>query len=118
MPITPLHTIMIAANTESRAKVSEPGPSRAISVTISDTSMMVTASASTKVPYGSPTRRAIASAWATDTNTNTTCNATSTALTSTDGVLPHVRPTAASPTSGATNEPASSVRWRVIAPKS
>jgi hypothetical protein len=61
-PTKPLHTIMMTANTVSRASAGElPGVSTIDS--INATSMIVTASVRTSVPNGSPTRCAITSAW-------------------------------------------------------
>jgi hypothetical protein len=62
IPTMPLQVIMTAANTVSRANDSLPGPPPTISVTISPTSMIVTAMASTSDPKGSPTRWATTSA--------------------------------------------------------
>ena len=58
----PLQQIMIAANTVSRGSASLPAPPDSITETISATSMTVTATASTSVPKGSPTRCATTSA--------------------------------------------------------
>ena len=52
----PLQTIMIAANTVSRASAALASPPESITETISATSMTVTANASTSVPNGSPIR--------------------------------------------------------------
>ena len=63
MPMIPLHVIITAANTVSRASVAALSLSpETISVTISPTSITVTATASTIEPYGSPTRCATTSA--------------------------------------------------------
>lgn len=62
MPRMPLHVIITAANTVSRASVAVSGPPEIISVTISATSITVTETASTSDPNGSPTRCAITSA--------------------------------------------------------
>ena len=62
MPTMPLQVIITAAKTVSRARDSLPGFPEIISVTISPTSMIVTAIASTRDPYGSPTRCAMTSA--------------------------------------------------------
>jgi len=61
MPTRPLHTIMMTANTVSRASAGT-GLSPSMMVAISATSMMVTASVSSSVPNGSPIRSAIISA--------------------------------------------------------
>ena len=68
-PTTPLQTIITVANTVSRAKALVAVPPESIKVTIKDTSIMVTAKAKINVPNGSPTRRAMTSAWCTATNT-------------------------------------------------
>ena len=62
MPTIPLHTIITAANTVSRARPAFSGPEVSITETISATSITVTATASTSVPNGSPTRCATTSA--------------------------------------------------------
>ena len=61
-PTTPLHVIITAANTVSRASVDVSDPPETISVTIKPTSITVTATASTSEPNGSPTRCATTSA--------------------------------------------------------
>jgi len=58
----PLTMIMIAANTVSRASVEASPASDSIRLTISDTSITVTATARTSVPNGSPTLCATTSA--------------------------------------------------------
>src|SRR5579875_516407 len=62
-PTTPLHTIMTAAKTVSRASPALPSGVAIMTVTISATSITVTATASTSVPNGSPRRWATTSAW-------------------------------------------------------
>ncbi|MNT17737.1 hypothetical protein D3C72_1529100 [compost metagenome] len=69
MPTMPFRMIMMAANTVSRARPVVSGPPASISETISATSIRVTASASTRVPYGSPMRWATTSAWYTAAST-------------------------------------------------
>src|SRR5262249_38875499 len=69
---TPLHTIMKAENTVSRARVSTPTLDEVINMRISPTSMTVTATARISVPNGSPTRRATTSAWWTAASTAAT----------------------------------------------
>src|SRR3954470_2022187 len=59
----PFVVIMTAANTVSRASVEVSFPPLTIRVTISATSMTVTATASTSEPNGSPTLCATTSAW-------------------------------------------------------
>lgn len=61
-PTMPLQVIITAAKTVSLARVELLSPPSAISVTIRATSMIVTATASTSEPKGSPTRCAITSA--------------------------------------------------------
>ena len=66
----PLQVIITAANTVSRASVADSSASPdTIRVTISPTSMTVTATASTSEPNGSPTRWATTSAWWTAAST-------------------------------------------------
>src|SRR5262245_7734381 len=55
-PTMPLHVMMTAANTVSRARVSAAPAPAIIRVTINATSITVTATARTSDPYGSPTR--------------------------------------------------------------
>src|SRR5580765_7204087 len=62
-PTMPLQVIITAANTVSRASEAVSLPPLTIRVTISATSMIVTATASTSDPNGSPTRCATTSAW-------------------------------------------------------
>jgi hypothetical protein len=58
----PLHVIMTAANTVSRARVDVSPLPETIKVTIRPTSITVTATARTSEPKGSPTRCATISA--------------------------------------------------------
>ena len=60
---------MIAANTVSRARLAAPPASDSIRLTISDTSMTVTATARISVPNGSPILWATTSAWCTAART-------------------------------------------------
>ena len=87
----PLHVIITAANTVSRASVavSESLPDT-ISVTISATSMTVTATASTSDPNGSPTRCATTSAWWTAARTAPARNTPTIASTTPGGLWPQV----------------------------
>jgi hypothetical protein len=62
IPTMPLQVIITAANTVSRANDAVAGPPEIISVTMSPTSMTVTAIANTSDPNGSPTRWATISA--------------------------------------------------------
>ena len=55
-PMMPLTVIITAANTVSRASDADSGPPEAIRVTMSATSITVTATARTSEPKGSPTR--------------------------------------------------------------
>ena len=61
-PTTPLHVIITAANTVSRASVEALASPETMSVTIRATSITVTATARMSDPSGSPTRCAITSA--------------------------------------------------------
>src|SRR5262245_33868456 len=65
----PLHTIMTAANTVSRASPAFSAGAATITETIRATSITVTATARTSVPNGSPVRCATTSAWYTAANT-------------------------------------------------
>ena len=73
----PLHTIITAANTVSRASAALSGPPERMMETISATSITVTATASTREPRGSPTRAATTSAWWTAAKTVPASSATS-----------------------------------------
>src|SRR3954469_320528 len=64
-PMRPLQMIMMAENTVSRGTAAVSGPPDSMIETMRATSMIVTASASTNVPNGSPTRCATTSAWCT-----------------------------------------------------
>ena len=68
-PTIPLRLIMTAAKTVSRARVEAWSEPLTIRVTMSATSMMVTATARIREPTGSPTRWAITSAWCTAAST-------------------------------------------------
>lgn len=68
-PTMPLQVIITAAKTVSRASEALLSPPSVIRVTISATSMTVTATASTSDPNGSPTRCATTSAWCTAAST-------------------------------------------------
>ena len=59
----PLHTIMTAEKTVSRANPAFSAGAAIITDTISAVSTTVTARARTSVPNGSPTRWAMTSAW-------------------------------------------------------
>ena len=65
----PLHTIMTAAKTVSRASPAFSAGAATMTETISATSMTVTATARTSVPNGSPVRCATTSAWYTAAKT-------------------------------------------------
>src|SRR5215813_7288079 len=77
-PTTPLQMIITVAYTVSRANAVAAGPAERIIETIRDTSMIVTASASTSVPKGSPTRCAMTSAWCTAARTEASSAAAAT----------------------------------------
>jgi hypothetical protein len=99
-PEDPLQVIMTAANTVSRASVSVPESLETIRVTISATSMTVTATARTSDPKGSPTRCATTSAWWTAASTapaRTSPTITSTAVA---GSRPQVATSIATASSG------------------
>src|SRR5215831_10670969 len=65
----PLHTIMTAANTVSRASPAFCPGAATMTETIRATSITVTAMARISVPNGSPVRCATTSAWYTAANT-------------------------------------------------
>jgi hypothetical protein len=65
----PLHTIMTTAKTVSRAKPAFSAGAATMTETIRATSMIVTATARTSVPNGSPVRCATTSAWYTAAKT-------------------------------------------------
>lgn len=65
----PLHTIITAAKTVSRASPVFSAGAAIMTETINAVSMTVTAKARTRVPNGSPTRCATTSAWYTAANT-------------------------------------------------
>src|SRR5689334_6448401 len=87
-PTMPLQVIITAANTVSRASDAVSLPPLIIRVTMSATSMIVTATASTNEPNGSPTRCATTSAWCTAASTA----AASAAATMITGMVPRCRP--------------------------
>ena len=66
MPTTPLTMIITAAKMVSRASPALSGPPASMTLMISATSITVMATASTRVPKGSPTRWATTSAWCTE----------------------------------------------------
>src|SRR6476646_9018254 len=81
-PTMPLQVIITAAKTVSRASDWVSLPPLIMRVTISATSMIVTATARTSEPNGSPTRWATTSAWCTAASTAPdSTNATSTTAT-------------------------------------
>ena len=75
----PFRMIITVANTVSRARAEADSPPASISVTISPTSIAVTAAASTSVPNGSPSRCATTSAWCTAASTTPSRPAATTA---------------------------------------
>src|SRR4051794_22345547 len=99
-PRMPLQVIIAAANTVSRASVSLPALSPAISVPIRPPSMAVTATASTREPNGSPTRCAITSAWWTAASTDAPRKQATTTSTTAGGLDPHVNARITSATGG------------------
>ena len=80
---------MSAAKIVSRASAAAASPPDAVSETMSATSMAVTARANVSVPYGSPTRWAMTSAW---------CTAERTALPSANPTSAANQPPAPAPT--------------------
>jgi len=91
-PTMPLDVMITAANTVSRASVSAAAAPAIISVTMSATSITVTATARTSDPNGSPTRCATTSAWCTALSTAPARKTVTPATTSGDRVLPHAIP--------------------------
>ena len=102
-PTMPLVEIITAANTVSRAYVDVWSPPDTISVTISATSMTVTATARTSEPNGSPTRCATTSAWCTAARTAPISGSAMSAATTADGWRPHETTSTTRPTTGATS---------------
>ena len=98
----PLQVIMTAAKTVSRASEDVLSPPLIISVTISATSMMVTATASTSEPNGSPTRAATTSAWCTAASTAPARNAATSTTAKVGRSRPHARTSATTASSGTT----------------
>jgi len=86
----PLHTIITAANTVSRASPAFSAGAAIMTETIRAVSITVTASARTSVPKGSPTRCAITSAWY--TAENTAPNSTSAAAAAMNPAGPRTKP--------------------------
>lgn len=101
-PTMPLQVIMTAANTVSRASVELLAPPSAIKVTISATSMIVTATASTSEPKGSPTRWATTSAWCTAASTEAARTTATTATTAPGSSRPQVNASSTIAISGTT----------------
>jgi len=100
-PTMPLQVIITAENTVSRASVAVFSPPEIISVTISATSITVTATASSSDPYGSPTLCATTSAWCTADST-AALRSTAITTTSTSGMTrPQVPASATAPITGA-----------------
>src|SRR5215212_4492071 len=98
----PFVVIITAANTVSRANDALSGPPDTINVTISATSITVTATARTKDPNGSPTRCATTSAWCTADSTAPASTRATTTTGTRGSLCPHVRPSVASATTGMT----------------
>ena len=99
-PTMPFTVIITAAKTVSRASPAVPSPPLTISVTMSATSMTVTATASTKEPKGSPTRCATTSAWWTAARTAPINSTATSSSTRSPGERPQVRTSATTATSG------------------
>jgi hypothetical protein len=99
-PTTPLHVIIAAAKTVSRARLSVSDPPDAISVTMSPASMTVTATARISDPSGSPTRCATTSAWYTDVRTAPASTIATATRTASPGLRPHVAASASRATTG------------------
>src|SRR5579875_4012471 len=91
IPTMPLQVSMTAEKTVSRARVLASGPPLIISVTISATSMTVTATASTSDPNGSPTRCATTSAWWTAASTDAASSTATTTIQAAPMCLPQVK---------------------------
>src|SRR5262245_11331772 len=101
MPRIPLQVIITAAKTVSRASTAVScGSPDTISVTISATSITVTAIARTSDPNGSPTRWATTSAWCTAASTQPTSSGAPSTSTSVPGSAPNVSAAASAPASG------------------
>ncbi len=99
-PTMPFVVIMTAAKTVSRASDDASGPPDTISVTIRATSMIVTATARTSDPNGSPTRSATTSAWCTAAST-VAASTTATSATSTGArSRPQARTSSSTPSTG------------------
>src|SRR5215218_6477786 len=98
----PLQVIMTAAKTVSRARDAVSGPPDTMSVTMSATSMIVTATASTSEPNGSPTRWATTSAWWTAASTAAARTTATRATTGAGGFRPQVRASTTRATTGPT----------------
>jgi hypothetical protein len=86
----PLHVIIAAAKTVSRARVEASSPPDTMSVTIKPTSMTVTATARISEPNGSPTRWATTSAWCTAASTAPPSRIATRTRTTVPGFRPHV----------------------------
>jgi hypothetical protein len=99
-PTIPLHVIITAANTVSRARVAVSGPPATMSVTMSPTSMTVTATARVSDPNGSPTRAAMTSAWCTAARTTPASTRAAATAAVTGRSRPQVAASTTSPTIG------------------
>ncbi len=108
----PLTVIMTAAKTVSRASVEVSGPPETMRVTMSATSMTVTATASTREPKGSPTRWATTSAWWTAASTEPASAAATMATGRAPRSRPHANTSSTSPESG-TRAVQDSIRVRI-----
>ena len=92
--------IIAAAKTVSRARVAVSGPPDTIRVTMRATSMIVTATARTSEPKGSPTRWATTSAWCTAARTAPARTSATMAASTSGGFRPHVAASTTSATTG------------------
>ena len=101
-PTMPLTVIITAAKTVSRARPAVSPPPLTIRVTMSATSITVTATASTSDPNGSPTRWATTSAWWTAASTAPISTTATRASTRSSGLRPHVTTRARKAASGTT----------------
>lgn len=93
---------MTAAKTVSRARVALLSPPSTIRVTMSATSMTVTAMARTREPKGSPTRWATTSAWCTAARTEAARTIVSSATTAPGSERPQVRASSTTAITGVT----------------
>ena len=100
----PFKIIITAANTVSRARAVVAGPPDSMSETISATSMIVTAIANTSVPYGSPSRCAMTSAWCTAASTLASMPMVKSRVKTVPAPPAHMLPINAQPASGTAHD--------------